>query len=222
MRLLLIEDEKSIAQSIKTGLEQESYSVDIANEGDLGYDLALSEEYDAIILDLMLPNMSGEQICRMLRKNNITTPILMLTAKNDVQNKIDGLNLGADDYLTKPFSFDELVARIKALLRRPQNSLNTTLTCQDLTLNTISSSVTKKNKQIQLSKTEFALLEYLLRNKNKIVSKEKIMQNVWNFDADILPNNVEVYIGYLRKKLGKPNLIKTVRGFGYKMECKNV
>jgi len=222
MKILVIEDEKRIADSIKKGLVQESFSVDIAYEGDYGYDLASSESYDAIILDLMLPGMDGVTICRKLREEKIVTPILMLTAKGRVDEKVEGLNAGADDYLTKPFSFSELLARVRALVRRPPKLDGNILKADDLTLDTMTYEVKRGEKRINLSKKEYALLYYLMRNKGKVVSKEQIIENVWSFEDDILPNTVEVYIGYLRKKIDRAfkeraELIQTVRGFGYKI-----
>ncbi|MCA9308677.1 response regulator transcription factor [candidate division WWE3 bacterium] len=221
MRILIVEDEHKIANSIKQGLEQEGYSADTAYTGTDGYDLASTEEYDLIILDIMLPGMNGLQICTNLRKNHIHTPVLMLSARAETEDKITGLDTGADDYLSKPFAFTELLARSKALLRRPNGITPKVLTCADLTLDTQNFTVTRSNKNIDLSKKEFALLEYLLRHKNQIVSKDKIIEHVWDYDSDILPNTVEVYIGYLRKKVDKPfdkSLLKTIRGFGYKIE----
>lgn len=223
MKILFIEDEHKIANSVKQGLEQEGFAVDLAFDGELGYDLALVEEYDLIILDLMLPKMDGISVCKNLRKKNIHTPIIMLTAKSEINERILGLNAGADDYLTKPFAFTELLARIRALLRRPNQLLPDLLICDDLQINAQNYTAKRGNKNIYLSKKEFALLEYLIRNKNNVISKEKIIEHVWNFESDILPNTVEVYIGYLRNKIdkpfeSKPNLVKTVRGFGYKIE----
>ncbi len=217
MRILVVEDEHKIANSIKRGLEQEGYAVDVAYDGEMGYDLASGENYRVIVLDLMLPKMGGMAVCRKLRIEGNHTPILILTAKGEVSDKVEGLNAGADDYLVKPFAFAELVARIKALSRRPKENLGTVLKSGDLSLDTVSFSVKKSNKDISLSKKEFSLLEYLMRHKGKVVTKEQIMQSVWDYEADILPNTVEVFIGYLRSKIG-PNTIKTVRGFGYKVE----
>jgi len=167
--------------------------------------------------------MDGITICKKLREEeNVVTPILMLTAKSELDDKVEGLNIGADDYLTKPFAFEELLARIRALTRRPKKFSGTTITVDDLSINTNNYNVVRSGKEIKLSKTEYALLEYLARNKNQSMSKEKIIEHVWNFDADVLPNTVEVYIGYLRNKIDKPfpqskQLIQTVRGFGYKI-----
>lgn len=223
MRILVVEDEHKIANSIKKGLEQESYAVDVVYDGEEGFDMAASEDYDVIVLDLMLPGMDGLTICTKLRKEeNVHTPILILTAKGQVEDKVNGLNSGADDYLAKPFAFTELLARIKALSRRPKNSLDTILKTQDLTLNTLTYEVKRGKKQIDLSKTEYALLEYLMRHRGKVLTKDQIINHVWDYDADVLPNTVEVYIGYLRFKIDKifpkqKPLIKTVRGFGYRL-----
>jgi two-component system, OmpR family, response regulator len=217
MRILVVEDEHKIASSLKKGLELENFAVDLGFTGPDGYDLASSENYDLIILDLMLPGMSGIEICKKLRSENNHTPILILTAKGQTNDKVEGLNSGADDYLTKPFAFEELLARIKALNRRPKKTSGSVYAVGDLTLNTITYEVKRSGKTINLSSKEFALLEYLMRNKNTVLSKDQIIEHVWDYDADILPNTVEVFVGYLRNKLGKPDLIKTVRGFGYRI-----
>ena len=222
MRILVIEDEHRIANTIKKGLEQERYAVDVTYTGDEGYDMASTEEYDCIILDLMLPGMDGITLCKELRKNQIHTPILMLTAKGQIQDKVQGLDSGADDYLTKPFSFEELLARIRALSRRPKASLNEVLSVNDLRLDPKSYQLERAGKSIQLSNKEFSLLEYLMRNNGKILTKDQIISHVWNYDADILPNTVEVYIRNIRNKIdipfkNKKPLIQTIRGFGYKI-----
>lgn len=222
MKILIVEDEHKIANSIKKGLEQEAYTVDVAYNGSDGYDLASSSEYDVIILDLMLPDMDGLEICNKLRAENIHTPILILTARGEVEDRVKGLNTGADDYLIKPFAFTELLARIRALGRRPTKSIGNTLSVNNLSLNTVTYEVKRTGKNILLSKQEYALLEYLLRHKNRIISKDQLIDNVWSYDSDILPNTVEVYIGYLRKKIDLPfpkdtPLIHTIRGFGYKL-----
>jgi DNA-binding response OmpR family regulator len=225
MRILVIEDEHKIANSIKKGLEQEHFAVDVAYDGASGYDLASTEDYDALILDLMLPDMSGNEICKKLRADSNHVPVLILTAKSQVQDKVDGLDAGADDYLTKPFSFEELLARIRALIRRPKDRLNTTLAVADLQLDTNTYEVTRAETEIKLSSKEFSLLEYLLRNANKILTKEQIISHVWDYEADVLPNTVEVYIKNLRNKIDlpfadKPQLIHTIRGFGYRIGVK--
>lgn len=223
MRILVIEDEHKIANSIKKGLEQESYAVDVAYDGETGFDLASSEDYDVIVLDLLLPKMDGIKLCRKLRKEeNIHTPILILTAKGQLEDKVEGLGAGADDFLVKPFAFSELLARVRALSRRPKQTLGTQLEVEDLTLDTLNYQVRRGDKNIKLSRKEFALLEYLMRHQDKTLSKEQLINHVWDYDADILPNTVEVYIGYLRNKIdkpfkNKPALIYTIRGFGYKI-----
>lgn len=216
MRVLVVEDEHRIANTIKKGLEQERYAVDVAYTGPDGLDLAEAEDYDCIVLDLMLPGLDGLQICKKLRANGNHTPILMLTARGQLQDKVGGLNSGADDYLTKPFSFEELVARIRALTRRPKKVLDTILAVGDLHLDTNGFAVSMKNKQVKLSNKEFSLLEFLMRQAGKTVTKEQIIAHVWNYDADVLPNTVEVNVRNLRHKIGEQT-IETVRGFGYKI-----
>lgn len=222
MRVLIIEDEHKIANAIREGLSSEAFAADVCHGGEEGLNAALFEEYDLVILDRMLPGgMDGVEICRKIRAAGNHVPILILTAKDQVRDRVEGLNAGADDYLVKPFSFEELLARVKALLRRPHDSLGEMLQVADLTLDTVSKEVHRAGKPIQLSSKEYALLEYLLRNKEKVLSKHNIMSHVWDFDADILPNTVEVFITYLRAKIDKPfkgaRLIQTVRGFGYKI-----
>jgi len=222
MKILIIEDEHKIANLIKQGLEQERFVIDVAYDGTSGFDLASSEPYDVILLDRLLPGMDGLAICKKLREQGKHTPILMLTAKGQIMDKVEGLNSGADDYLTKPFAFEELLARIKALVRRPKNTLSNTLQVEDLTLNNDTYEIKRGDKQIALSSKEFALLEYLMRHQNRTLTKEQIINHVWSYDANILPNTVEVFIGYLRNKIDRPfkdkkNLINTIRGFGYKI-----
>ncbi len=222
MRILVVEDEHRIANTIKKGLEQERYAVDVAYSGNEGYDLASSEEYDVLLLDVMLPGMDGLTICKALRGKKIHTPILMLTAKGQIEDRVAGLDIGADDYLTKPFAFEELLARVRALTRRPRSALSATLSLDDLSLDTKQYTVKRAGSFIQLSSKEFSLLEYLLRHQNNVLTKEQIINHVWNYDSDILPNTVEVYIRNLRNKIEKPfadkkKLISTIRGFGYKI-----
>ena len=184
MRILVVEDEHKIANSIKKGLELENFAVDVSYEGIEGYDLASTEDYSVIILDLMLPGMNGIEICEKLRQEeNIHTPILILTAKGEVEDKVAGLNAGADDYLAKPFAFSELLARVKALARRPKETISTVLKTGDLTLDTRTLSVKRSGKDVELTKTEYELLEYLMRRKENIVTKEEIINHVWNYDA---------------------------------------
>ncbi len=225
MRILIVEDEHKIATALKKGLTQENYAVDLAFDGQEGFDLAASEDYSVIILDLMLPVLDGVTVCKNLRKENIHTPILMLTAKGEVEDRVIGLNSGADDYLAKPFAFSELLARIKALTRRPKNTIGHKLSLADLTIDTNSYVVQRAGKNIALSRKEFALLEYLMLHPNTILNKDQIISHIWDYEADILPNTVEVYVGYLRKKIDaafprSSKLIHTVRGFGYKMGVK--
>ena len=223
MRILLIEDEHKIARALKKALEQEKYAVDIAYDGDEGYAMATTEPYDAAIIDRMLPGAhDGIAIVEAMRGEKIHTPVLLLTALGEVSDRTKGLDSGADDYLVKPFALEELLARVRALLRRPREQQSTVLSAGDLTLNTITYEVKRGDISIQLTGKEFALLEYLLRNQNRPLPKELIISHVWDYDADILPNTVEVYIKYLRAKIDQPfksSLIHTVRGFGYKLQA---
>jgi len=222
MRVLLVEDDHKIATALRQGLELEAFAVDVEFDADAGLGAALAEEYDLIILDRMLPgSMEGVDVCRAIRAEGLHMPILLLTAKDEVRDRVAGLNAGADDYLPKPFAFEELLARMRALLRRPHDSLGTALQYEDLTLDTVSYEVKRSGAPITLSRREFALLEYLMRNAGKVLTKDNIIRHVWDFDADILPNTVEVYIGYLRNKIDKPfagpALLKTQRGYGYRL-----
>jgi len=216
-----VEDEHRIAQAVKEGLEQESYAVDVAYDGEEGYNTASSGEYDLIILDVMMPQMNGYEVVKKLRADNNHTPVLMLTAKDQTTDVVSGLDSGADDYLAKPFAFEVLLARIRALLRRPQDSITNVLQVDDLMVDITNHEVKRAGKIIKLSSKEYAILEYMVRNQGRVLSKNNIMTHVWDFDADILPNNVEVFITYLRSKIDKPfsgpNLINTVRGFGYRI-----
>jgi two-component system, OmpR family, response regulator len=220
MRILIVEDEYKIANAIKKGLEQESFAVDVAYDGDEGMDSATSGEYDLVILDYMLPGEhDGLAILLKMRKDDLNTPVIFVTAKDGTRDRVNGLDAGADDYLIKPFAFEELLARVRALLRRPKESITNIITESDLTLDLTSLRVMRSGKEIELTQKEFALLEYLMRNPGRILTKENIIAHVWDYDADILPNTVEVYIGYLRNKIDKKHkdnpLIHTRRGFGY-------
>lgn len=223
MRLLVIEDDLKIAAAIKRGLELTGYAVDVVHDGDSGLAHALDDDYDAVILDRMLPgSLDGVGIAQKVRAEKVSVPILMLTARGTLGDKVEGLNSGVDDYLVKPFAFDELIARVKALLRRPRTHLGTVLSVGDLTLDTLSYEVKRGNETIKLSQREYALLEYLMNHDGQVVSKDMIISHVWNGDAEVLPNTVEVYVGYLRKKIdrpfrSKPALLQTMRGFGYKL-----
>lgn len=226
MKILLIEDEYKIARAVRLGLEQERAVVEVCHDGPSGLAAAEGDDFDVIILDRMLPGgMDGVAICEKLRADRVKTPIIMLTAKGQIRDRVAGLNAGADDYLTKPFSFEELLARVRALMRRPQDAVHTTLQVADLELDTLSYVVTRGGKVIELTQTEFSLLDYLMRNAGRVLSKTNIINHVWDFDADVLPNTVEAYVGYLRNKIDKPfpaspALLHTVRGFGYKLEAK--
>lgn len=222
MRALIVEDERKIALALKRGLEQESFAVDAVFDGEDGLAMALDEPYDVIILDRMLPGMDGMDVCRKIREAKKQVPILMLTAKDAISDRVAGLNNGADDYLVKPFAFEELLARIRSLLRRPTQAVAEVLACGDLSLNTRTFEVKRGDKQVSVTSKEFALLEYLLRNQGRVLTKDMIIGHVWDYDADILPNTVEVYISYLRSKIDRAfaksqPLIHTLRGFGYKL-----
>lgn len=222
MRVLLIEDEVKIAKALKRALEQESYAVDMAHDADSGYAMLTTEPYDLTIIDRLLPGgRDGIAIIKDARAQGIHTPVLLLTALGSVKDRATGLDAGADDYLVKPFALEELFARVRALLRRPTEQQGTILKAGDLTLDTVSSKVARAGKEITLTSKEYGLLEYLLRNQGRPLSKDAIIAHVWDFDSDILPNTVEVYIKYLRSKIDTPfsnPLIKTVRGFGYTID----
>lgn len=222
MRILLVEDEVKLAHALKRGLTQEHFIIDVAASGDEGLEMALLDTYDLLILDVMLPKLSGFEIARSLRQERLSVPILMLTARGELADKILGFEAGVDDYLTKPFAFEELLARIRALLKRPKELSEHVFTCDDLQLNTQTYDVKRGDVKIQLSRKEFALLEYMLRNKDRVLTKDTLVAHVWDYDSDILPNTVEQFIKGLREKIDKPfpqsaMLIHTVRGFGYKL-----
>lgn len=223
MRVLIVEDEHKIANALRRALEQESYAVDVSYDGDDGYAMATTEPYDVAVIDRMLPgDYDGIAIVEAMREAKIHTPVLLLTALGSVSDKTKGLDSGADDYLVKPFALEELLARVRALLRRPVETQHTTLTAGDLQLDTVGFEVTRAGQSIQLTSKEFALLEYLMRNQDRPLSKDTIISHVWDYDADILPNTVEVYIKYLRNKIDAPfnkPLLHTVRGFGYKLQA---
>lgn len=216
MKILVVEDDHKIATGIKKGLEQEGHTVDLAFDGEAGLDLAMDKNSDVIVLDLMLPKLNGIEVAKSLRKENIHTPILMLTAKGELSDKLTGFESGADDYLVKPFAFEELVARINAIARRPKEVKSEKLKVKNLELNSNTYEVTNDGREMTLSKKEFQLLEFLMKNAGRVISKEDIIARVWDYESDILPNTVEVFIGYLRNKIGRDS-IKTVRGFGYKI-----
>ncbi|MCX6704638.1 MAG: response regulator transcription factor [Candidatus Woesebacteria bacterium] len=220
MRILLVEDEIKLANAVKRALELQKYAVDVAYDGEAGLDLAVGEKFDLIILDLMLPKVDGIEICKQIRQEKISTPILILTAKGQISDKVAGLDVGADDYMVKPFSFEELFARIRALVRRSSNAESNELKIKDLTLDPVAFKVKRGGKTIELSTKEFSILEYLMRHKNTVVTREQILQSVWSYDSDVLPATVEVHIKHLRDKVDthfEAQLIKTVRGFGYEI-----
>ena len=220
MRILVVEDETKLANAVRRALQLQKYAVDIAYDGQSGLDLAVGESFDLIILDVMLPGIDGMEICRRIRREGIKTPVLMLTAKGRISDKITGLDTGADDYMVKPFSFEELFARIRALFRRSVQSPDPLLQVKDLTLDPVSFKVERSGKSIKLSSREFSILEYLIRRKNTVVTRDQILSHVWDYDSDVLPGTVEVHIKHLRDKLDTPftvPLIKTIRGFGYEI-----
>jgi heavy metal response regulator len=218
MRILVIEDEDKVASFIKRGLEEERYAVDVASDGDEGMALAELAPYDVIVLDLMLPGMNGFQILKRLRDDGVATPVSILTARNAVDDKIRGLDLGADDYLTKPFAFAELLARVRALLRRGQPQVSPVLKVADLTLDPAARRVARAGQRIELTAKEYALLEYLMRRHGRVLTRTMISEHVWDQAFDSYTNVIDVYVNYLRKKVDQgfePKLIHTVRGVGY-------
>lgn len=224
MKVLIVEDEYNLADVIKERLEKEKLTVDIVEDGEEGYYYASTNTYDLIILDVMLPNMSGFQILNKLRADNISSKIIMLTARSTIEDKLNGLENGTDDYLTKPFHMDELVARVNIQLKRNVNNNN--LSFGDLVLNTTTLKVTcaKTNEVVELIKKEFQLLEYFINNPNQVLSKEQIYDRVWEIENEIESNNLEAYLSFIRRKLRvieSKVVIKSVRGIGYKIEYGN-
>jgi heavy metal response regulator len=220
MRILVVEDEKKVASFIKKGLEEEHYAVDIAYDGEEGLDLAQINEYDLILLDIMLPKLDGVEVLRRIRGNGSSVPILILTAKDSVEDIVTGLDTGSDDYLTKPFSFAELVARVRALLRRKAKEKTDILTVGDLSLSTSTHRVKRGAREIELTPKEYALLEYFMRNPNRILTRTLITEHVWDYHFDPETNVIDVYVNYLRKKIDhgfQKKLIHTIRGAGYMM-----
>jgi heavy metal response regulator len=221
MRILVIEDEKKVANFIKKGLEEEHYAVDTAYDGEEGLDLAEANEYDLIVLDLMIPKIEGLEVLKTIRGKKNNTPVLVLTAKNTVEDIVKGLDAGCDDYLTKPFAFMEFLARVRALLRREKKDKEPLLRIGDLTLSLVTHKVTRKEKEIELTSKEYALLEYFMRNPDKVLTRTMISEHVWDYHFDSMTNVVDVYVNYLRKKIDKdfePKLIHTLRGIGYMMK----
>jgi len=218
MRLLLVEDDASVASFITKGLQEEQYAIDATGDGEEGFLMASAIPYDLLILDVMVPKMDGFTICRRLREKGCATPILLLTARDTIEDRVTGLDTGADDYLTKPFAFPELLARIRALLRRGTAQPATRLTAADLELDPISHRVQRAGQDITLTNKEYALLEYLLRNANRVLTRTAIIDHVWDIQYDSMTNIVDVHIRSLRAKIDRdfsPPLIQTIRGAGY-------
>jgi len=220
MRVLVVEDEPRLARALQRGLNAEGYAVDLAADGLTGLEAARHEGYDAVVLDIMLPGLSGYRIVRALRAENNWVPVLMLSAKDGEYDQADGLDSGADDYLTKPFSFVVLLAKLRALLRRGAPERPAVLTAGALTLDPATRRVSREETEITLTTREFALLEYLMRHRDEVVTKTELLDHVWDAGADTDPNVVEVYVGYLRRKIDQPynaKSLQTVRGAGYRL-----
>ena len=220
MRILLVEDEKKMASFIERGLKEEGYAVDVVYDGEKGWEYIAANEYDIMILDWMLPKISGLALCGKVRESGNLTPVLILTARDSVEDKIKGLDQGADDYLTKPFAFDELLARIRALLRRPRDlQEKAQLRAGNLVMDLLTRRVYDGKNEIVLSQKEFALLEFLIRHKGEVVTRTQIAEHVWDLHFDPMSNTIDVYINFLRKKIDGPDksMIETVRGTGYRL-----
>ncbi len=220
MRILIVEDEPGVAQFCRQGLTEAGHAVDVARDGQEGLGYALAVEYDAIVLDIMLPKMNGLEVLREIRRQRIKSPVLLLTARDGVDDRVRGLDSGADDYLVKPFAFPELLARIRALLRRPPLQAGTVLQIADLEMDTATHGVRRAGKAIELSPREFSLLELLLRHPGQVLTRTQIVEHVWNFNFYSDTNVVDVYVGYLRRKIDRdfaPPLIHTIRGVGYRL-----
>ncbi len=220
MRILVIEDEKKVASFIRNGLSEEMYAVDVAHDGENGLEMAMEKHYDVIILDVMLPKRDGMSVIRDLRASGSVTPVLMLTARATTQDRVQGLDLGADDYLTKPFHFEELAARVRSLLRRTSSEKSTVLTCGELSLDTVTHRAMRSGKEFELTTKEYSLLEYLMRNKGRVLSRSLIQQHVWSYSFDTESNIIDVYVKRLRGKIGDEvvaKMIRSVRGVGYIM-----
>ena len=218
MRILLVEDEVDLGNVLKGGLQEQGYAIDLATQGEDALAFASTEPYDLLILDVMLPDVDGFTVCRQLRRSGSNAPVLMLTALDSVEDRVQGLDCGADDYLAKPFDPRELLARIRALLRRGQVQRDPVLCIADIELDTATREVRRGRQPIELTKREYAILELLLRNPNRVLSRDEIAQHIWAFDFSAMSNVIDVYIGNLRRKLGdttEPRLLRTVRGSGY-------
>jgi two-component system OmpR family response regulator len=221
MRILVVEDELKMARAVRRGLENEGYTVDVVGTGDDAVFWATEQEFDAIVLDVMLPGLDGFAVCRALRAAQVWTPVLMLTARGGVEDRIEGLDAGADDYVVKPFAFGELLARLRALLRRGPAERAPEIVVGDLVIDPAAHTVTRAGVRVELSPREFSLLEYLARHPGEVMRRSDILDHVWDYDYDGLSNVVDVYVGYLRKKIEKPfrsTVIRAVRGVGYVLE----
>ncbi len=224
MRVLVIEDNPKIARAVQRGLTEHGFAVDMCATGFEGEDLGASEPYDIILLDLMLPDRDGVEVCRNLRRRDVATPIIMLTALSSTEDKVDGLDAGADDYITKPFEFDELLARIRAMLRRGEATESRTLTHDDLELDLYERRISRGDMSHELSNKEFALLEYLMRNPNRVLSRVQIAEKVWDLQYEPSSNVIDVYVAALRKKIDRNHerpLIHTIKGAGYRFGVMN-
>ena len=220
MRILVIEDERKVASFIKRGLEEERYIVETAADGEAGLNLALNNVFDAVVLDVMLPKLDGYSVLQSIREEGLAVPVIMLTARGTTEDRVQGLDLGADDYLAKPFHFEELAARLRSILRRSSTEKTTRLQCADLTLDLVTHYAYRAEKEIELTTKEYALLEYMMRNKDRILSRSMIMQHVWKHDFDPESNIIDVYIKRVRQKIERPGqsqLIHSIRGVGYRM-----
>jgi len=224
VRLLIVEDEPGVAGFLEQGLKESGYAVDVARDGSEGLEYALAVEYDAIVLDILLPKMNGLEMLSEIRAKRVKSPVLLLTASDGVEDRVRGLDIGADDYLVKPFAFPELLARIRALLRRPPLQAGNILTMNDLEMDVAQRQVRRAGKRIELSPREFSLLELFLRHPNQVLTRTQIVEHVWNFDFYSDTNVVDVYIGYLRRKIDdgfEPPLLQTLRGVGYSLSEAN-
>jgi len=222
MRILVVEDEPGVAHFIRQGLTEAGHAVDVARDGQEGLDYALAAEYDVMVMDIMLPRMNGLDLLREVRRRGIKTPVLLLTARDAIDDRVKGLDAGADDYLVKPFAFPELLARIRALLRRPPLQTDSVLKVGDLEMDVAERKVSRGGKPIELTPREFSLLEFLMRHPNQVLTRTQIAEHVWNFDFYSDSNVVDVYIGYLRRKIDRGfayPLIHTVRGVGYSLKA---
>lgn len=222
MRLLVVEDERKVSNFIRKGLEEEGYAVDVASDGETGLHLALDRVHDLIILDIQLPKMDGLSLLHELRREKVATPVLLLTVRATIEDKVLGLDAGADDYLTKPFAFEELVARVRALLRRQGEGKPPTLRVGDLTLDPARRTVFRGDRRIDLTTREFALLDYFMRNPGRVLTRTMIAEHVWNYNFDSMTNIIDVYVNYLRKKIDSEHdqkLIRTIRGVGYMLKA---